>query len=199
MTWDDWKRLEQYAGACVVYLYNNHFIEAGAGEAIYSPASCIKAFIQHCASMGRSNLAKTVSSLGALRVPVNIAVEYCQQGRAKHLGWGRALTYDREVCYIAYYDPGNAAYAGYMNCLFTKDEITDMCRGSPDPSEELLGDILETATGLLVVACRFPELFPKWGGKQEVEASNDLSIGMRPLSQLRCTPRRAERGDGQLV
>ena len=170
VTWDDWKRLEQYAGACAVYLYNNHFLEFDSGEAIYKPRDCIKLFIKHCAFMSRSNLAKTVSSMAALRVPVNIAVEYCQQGRAKHLGWERALTYDGDVCYIAYYDAGNAAYAGYMNCLFTRDEITDMCRGSPDPSEELLGDILETAAGLLVVACRFPELFPKWGGKQEVEA-----------------------------
>ena len=170
VTCDDWKRLEQYAGACAVYLYNNHFLDHDSGEAVHNLRDCIKLFIKHCASMSRSNLAKTISSMGALRVPVNIAVEYCQQGRAKHLGWERALTYDGDVCYIAYYDPGNAAYAGYMNCLFTRDEITDMCRGSPDPSEELLGDILETAAGLLTVACRFPDLFPMWGGKQEVEA-----------------------------
>ncbi|CAE7452997.1 unnamed protein product, partial [Symbiodinium pilosum] len=90
--------------------------------------------------------------------------------RARHLGWGRALSYNGHVCYVAYYDPGNAAYAGFMNCLFTREEITEMCRGSPDPSEELLGDIIEIATGLLVVALRFPGMFPKWGGKHVIEA-----------------------------
>ena len=48
--------------------------------------------------------------------------------------------------------------------------ITEMCRGSPDPSEELLGDIIEIATGLLVVALRFPDMFPKWGAKHVIEA-----------------------------
>ena len=99
-----------------------------------------------------------------------MAIEYCQQGRARHLGWGRALSYNGHVCYIAYYDPGNAAYAGFMNCLFTREEITEMCRGSPDPSEELLGDIIEIATGMLVIALRFPGMFPKWGGKHVIEA-----------------------------
>ena len=99
-----------------------------------------------------------------------MAIEYCQQGRARHLGWGRALSYNGNVCYIAYYDPGNAAYAGFMNCLFSREEITEMCRGSPDPSEELLGDIIEIATGLLVVALRFPGMFPKWGAKHVIEA-----------------------------
>ena len=170
VSWDDWKRLEQNCTACAVYLYRNYFIDAVTGEAICNPASNIKSFIQHCATTSRSSLAKTVSSLGALRVPVNMAIEYCQQGRARHLGWGRALSHTGNVCYIAYYDPGNAAYAGYMNCLFTREEITEMCRGSPDPSEELLGDIIEIATGLLVVALRFPDMFPMWGAKHVIEA-----------------------------
>ena len=46
----------------------------------------------------------------------------------------------------------------------------DHVRGSPSPSEELLGDILETATGVLVVAARFPDMFDKWGGKRTIEA-----------------------------
>ena len=119
VSWDDWKRLEQNCAACAVYLYKTYFVDEGTDEVICEPANNIKNFIRHCASTSRSNLAKTVSSLGALRVPVNMAVEYCQQGRARHLGWGRALSEDGNVCYIAYYDPGNAAYAGFMNCLFT--------------------------------------------------------------------------------
>ena len=153
-----------------MFLYRNYFLDVGTAEAICGPASNIKNFIQHCATTSRSNLAKTVSSLGALRVPVNMAIEYCQQGRAKHLGRERALTHTGDVCYVAYYNPGNAAYAGYINCLFFREEITEMCRGSPDPSEELLGDIIEIATGLLVVALRFPEMFPKWGAKHVIEA-----------------------------
>ncbi|CAE7552419.1 unnamed protein product, partial [Symbiodinium pilosum] len=168
VSWDDWKRLEQNCAARAVHLYQTYFIDVGTGEAICDPASNIKNFIQHCATASRSNLAKTVSSLGALRVPVNMAIEYCQQGRARHLGWGRALSYNGHVCYVAYYE--NAAYAGFMNCLFAREEITEMCRGSPDPSEELLGDIIEIATGLLVVALRFPGMFPKWGGKHVIEA-----------------------------
>ena len=67
ISWDDWKRLEQHAAACAVYLYRNFFVDQNTGDAIFDPARGIKHFIYRCATMSRSNLAKTVSSLGALR------------------------------------------------------------------------------------------------------------------------------------
>ena len=151
--------MEQNAAACGVYPYRNFFIDQTTGEAIFDPSHGIKHYIFHCTSSARSNLAKTVSSLGALRVPVSTAVECCQQGRAKHLAWEHALSHAGDVCYIAYYDPGNAAYAGFMNCLFSVEEISIMCNGSTDPSEELLGDIVEIAVN---------DLFEKWGGKATI-------------------------------
>ena len=62
-------------------------------------------------------------------------------------------------CYICYYDAGNSVYAGFMKSILTPEDRRDLYNGVTDPREELLGDTLELALGILTLAGRFPNHF----------------------------------------
>ena len=36
------------------------------------------------------------------------------------------LSHAGDVSYISYYDAGNSAYAGFLRCLFSAEEIVEM-------------------------------------------------------------------------
>ena len=71
---------------------------------------------------------------------------------------------------IAYYDAGNAAYAGFIKTLLSPQERVELFRGSENPLEQLLGDVFELALGMLTFALRFPGLFDRWGQVEDINA-----------------------------
>ena len=110
-----------------------------------------------------------ISHFGALRVTVQQACEYAGRGKAKQLGWDRAYNQDGDLCYICYYDGGNATYAGFMRALLSPSELQELF-GSTNVKEELLGDVLEFALGILTIATRYPRHFPNWDGPETTNA-----------------------------
>ena len=87
------------------------------------------------------------------------------------MAWELSKDAQGHTCFLAMYDPGNAAYAGFMHILFAREEVMQMFNGNSDPAAELLGDCVELACGLLHVALRFPEMFPEWGNRNDTLAS----------------------------
>ena len=51
-----------------------------------------------------------------------------------------------------------------MKVLFTPEESRELYNGVTSPREELLGDTLELALGVLTLAMRYPAHFPNCGG-----------------------------------
>ena len=109
-------------------------------------------------------------SYGGLRCPIATSIAYASWGKAKQLAWDRAYDAQNNLCFIAYYDAGNAAYAGFMKTLLTPQEREDLFRGSENPAEELLGDVFELALGLLTFGVRYPFLVKRWGSQQDINA-----------------------------
>ena len=68
------------------------------------------------------------------------------------------------------YDAGNRAYAGYLRALFTAEEMVEMVQTS-DPNEELLGDIIEIAMGILMLALKYPNAFSGWMSLEQTNAT----------------------------
>ena len=91
-------------------------------------------------------------------------------GKAKQLTRDRAYDEEGSLCFIAYHDAGNAAYAGFLKALLSPQERVDLFRGSENPLEELLGDVFEHALGMLTFALRWPELFDRWGDVDTINA-----------------------------
>ena len=133
--------------------------------------------------------------------PCEHALDFPVWGEAKQLTWDRAYDQSGNLCYIAYYDAGNAAYA----TLLSPQERVELFRGNENPHEELLGDVFELALGLLTFALRWPGLFDRWG---DVDAINACINGLE-----RCfvrysaresialvtsrTPRKTKTGEGR--
>ena len=91
-------------------------------------------------------------------------------GKAKQLAWDRAPNKDGELCYICYYDAGNTVYAGFVRSILTPEDRRELYNGVTDPREELLGDALELALGVLTLATRYPSHFINWGGSEGANA-----------------------------
>ena len=115
-------------------------------------------------------MGKVVSAYGGRRCPVATAIDYASWGKVKQLAWDRAYDSQNNLCFIAYYDARNAAYAGFMKTLLTPQEREELFRGSENPAEELWGDVLELSLGLLTFGLRYPNLFKKWGSVQDINA-----------------------------
>ncbi|CAE7705382.1 unnamed protein product [Symbiodinium sp. KB8] len=111
-----------------------------------------------------------VSSYGGIRYPPGLALSFPVWNKAKQLTWDRAYDEEGNLCFIAYHDAGNAAYAGFLKTLLTPQERVQLFRGSANPLEELLGDVFEITLGMLTFALRFPELFPTWGDVDVINA-----------------------------
>ena len=86
------------------------------------------------------------------------------------MAWDRAYDKDGEPCYICYYDVGNSVYAGFMKSILTPEDRRELYNGVTDPREELPGDTLELALGILTLAARFPNHFTNWGGSEGANA-----------------------------
>ena len=96
--------------------------------------------------------AKRFLTSGGLRIAPYQAIEYAGWGKTKQLAWDRAYDKDGELCYICYYDAGNSVYAGFMKSILTPEDRRELYNSVADPREELLGDTLELALGILTLA-----------------------------------------------
>ena len=92
------------------------------------------------------------------------------RGKAKQLAWDRAYDASNNLCYICYYDAGNSVYAGFMKSILTPEDRRELYFSVTDPREELLGDTLELALGILTMAIRYPNHFINWGGSDGANA-----------------------------
>ncbi|CAE7480865.1 unnamed protein product [Symbiodinium sp. CCMP2456] len=106
---------ETYALACARYLYVQKFQEAKPGDDLLE-------YIKKCCPLVYMSVGKVVSSYGGLRCPIATSVAYASWGKARQLAWDRAQDAQNNLCFIAYYDAGNAAYAGFMKTLLTPQE-----------------------------------------------------------------------------
>ena len=142
---NDYKGLrenETYALACARYIYVQHFADVKPGDDLLE-------YIRKCCPVAYTSVGKVVSAYGGRRCPVATAIDYASWGKVKQLAWDRAYDSQNNLCFIAYYDARNAAYAGFMRTLLTPQEREELFRGSENPAEELWGDVLELSLGLL--------------------------------------------------
>ena len=86
--------------------------------------------------------------------------------KPKQLAWDRAYDANGNLCYLCYYDARNSVYAGFMKSILTPEDRRELYNGVTDPRDELLGDTLELALGILRMAIRFPNHFINWGGSE---------------------------------
>ena len=154
---------ERYALACAYYLYTNDLIDI-------QPVDDLMEYVRRCCPIAYTQVGKVVSSYGGIRYPPGLALSFPIWNKAKQLTWDRAYDEEGNLCFIAYYDAGNAAYAGFLKTLLTPQERVELFRGSENPLEELLGDVFEIILGMLTFALRFPELFTRWGGPDTINA-----------------------------
>ena len=159
----DLRTSESYSLACAMYIYIHHFQETKPGDNLLD-------YIKKCCPIAYRSVRKVVSAYGGLRCPIATAIAYSSWGKAKQLAWDRAYDAQNNLCFMAYYDAGNAAYAGFMKTLLTPQEREELFRGCENPAEELLGDVLELSLGLLTFGPRYPHLFKKWGSSQDINA-----------------------------
>ena len=154
---------EIYALACAYHIYSNDLIDI-------KPADDLMEYIRRCCPIAYTQVGKVVSSYGGIRYPPGLALSFPVWNKAKQLTWDRAYDEEGNLCFIAYHDAGNAAYAGFLKTLLTPQERVQLFRGSANPLEELLGDVFEITLGMLTFALRFPELFPTWGDVDVINA-----------------------------
>ena len=101
-----------------------------------------------------------ISNVGGMRVSPENAIAFSRVGRGKQLFGirgrnGEVLPHGtRPESLLAF----NAAYAGYVRNVFDTAEVNGIMN-SPDPKEELLGDAVEIALGILAIANRYPSKF----------------------------------------
>ena len=89
-------------------------------------------------------------------------MEKATWGKTQQLSWDRAYDKDGNLCFIGYYDAGNAAYAGYMKKILTVEERKQLFKRVENPREEMLEDVFELGLGILALAMRYPSKFPNW-------------------------------------
>ena len=178
------RKNEMYALACAyhIYLHDLHDLQ---------PADDLMEFIRRCCPIAYKQVGKVVSSYGGIRCTPSQALDFPLWRKAKQLTWDRAYDEFGNLCYIAYYDAGNAAHAGFIKTLLSPQERVQLFRGSENPLEELLGDVFELALGKLTFALRWPGLFERWG---EVDTINACINGLE-----RCFSRYSARESLMLI
>ena len=154
---------ESYSLACAYHIYVNDLQDV-------RPSEDLMEFLRRCCPIAYKAVGKVVSAYGGIRCTPEYALVYPIWGRAKQLSWDRTYDQAGHLCYIAYYDAGNAAYAGFIKTLLSPQERIELFRGNENPHEELLGDVFELTLGLLTVAIRFPGLFDRWGDVETINA-----------------------------
>ena len=153
---------QEYALASAIYAYDTSW-------QFKNPSDDMVSFLKACAPVAYTDYGKTISHYGGLRI-APYAIEYAGWGKAKQLAWDRAYDKDGELCYICYYDAGNSVYAGFMKSILTPEDRRELYNSVADPREELLGDTLELALGILTLATRLPSRFINWGGSEGANA-----------------------------
>ena len=165
-----WKSVDEdyrFAAACAMSLIDTHL----NNQTTTAPQDGnIREYIRLCSTMRNIQEAKLVSLHGFLRVDVQHAHIYAKQGACKQVGWDEALNSGGQMCWLMCYDAGNRAYAGYLRALFTAEEMVEMVQTS-DPNEELLGDIIEIAMGILMLALKYPNVFSGWMSLEQTNAT----------------------------
>ena len=156
----EWQR---YGLASAMYAYDN-FLQFS------NPCEDMVAFLKACAPIAYTDYGKAISHYGGLRIAPWQAIEYAGCGRAKQLAWDRAYDASGSLCYICYYDAGNSVYAGFMKSILTPEDRRELYNGVTNPREELLGDALELALGILTMAIRYPNHFINWRGSDGANA-----------------------------
>ena len=146
-----------------MYAYDN-FLQ------IVNPCEDMVAFLKACAPIAYTDYGKAISHYGGLRIAPLQAIEYAGCGRAKQLAWDRAYDESGDLYYICYYDAGNSVYAGFMKSILTPEDRRELYHGVTNPREELLGDTLELALGILTMAIRYPNYFINWRGSDGANA-----------------------------
>ena len=155
---------EKYALACAYYIYTNDLIDV-------RPADDLMEYVRRCCPIAYTQVGKVVSSYGGIRYPPGQeALSFPVWNKAKQLTWDRAYDEEGNLCFVAYYDAGNAAYAGFLKTLLSPQERVELFRGSENPLEELLGDVFEITLGMLTFALQFPELFSLWKDVDTINA-----------------------------
>ena len=149
--------------AAAMYAYDN-FLQ------FMNPCDDMVAFLKACAPIAYTDYGKAISHYGGLRIAPLQAVEYAGCGRAKQLARDRAYDENGDLCYICYYDAGNSVYAGFMKAILTPEERRELYHGVTNSGEELLGDTLELALGILTLAVRYPSHFINWKRSDEANA-----------------------------
>ena len=139
---------ETYALACAYYIYLHDLHDL-------QPADDLMEYIRKCCPIVYKQVGKIVSSYGGIRCTPSQALDFPLWRKAKQLTWDRAYDALGNLCFVAYYDAGNAAYAGFMKTLLSPEERVQLFRGSENPLEELLGDVFELALGMLTFALRW--------------------------------------------
>ena len=155
----DWQK---YSLASAMYAYDQHL-------QFKDPREDMVAFLKVCAPVAYTGYGKTISHFGGLRIAPHQAIEYAW-GKAKQLAWDRAPNKDGQLCYICYYDAGNSVYAGFVRSILTPEDRRELQNVVTDLREELLGDTLELALGVLTLATRYPSHFINWGGSEGANA-----------------------------
>ncbi|OLQ05655.1 hypothetical protein AK812_SmicGene11166 [Symbiodinium microadriaticum] len=154
---------ERYALACAYYIYTNNLIDI-------QPVDDLMEYVRRCCPIAYTQVGKVVSSYGGSRYPAGQALSFPVWNKAKQLTWDRAYDEEGNLCFIAYYDAGNSAYAGFLKTLLSPQERVELFRASENPLEVLLGDVFEIALGMLTVALRFPGLFSRWRDVDDINA-----------------------------
>ena len=165
-----WKSVDEdyrFAAACAISLIDTHL---DSHTTTAPQDGNIREYIRLCSAMRNISEAKLVSMYGYLRVDVRHAYIYAKQGACRQVGWDEASNSGGQVCWLMCYDAGNRAYAGYLRALFTADELVEMVQ-TPDPNEELLGDIIEIAMGILMLALKYPTAFSEWMSLEQTNAT----------------------------
>ena len=92
------------------------------------------------------------------------------EGPNSYIAWDRAYDESGDLCYICYHDAGKSVYAGFMKSILTPEDRRELYNGVTNPRQELLGDTLELALGILTMAIRYPNHFINWRGSDGANA-----------------------------
>ncbi|OLP76572.1 hypothetical protein AK812_SmicGene43476 [Symbiodinium microadriaticum] len=162
----DLRESESYSLARAYHIYVNDLQDV-------RPSDDLKELLRRlrrCCPIAYKAVGKVVSAYGGIRSTPEYALVYPIWGRTKQLSWDRAYGQAGHLCFIAYYDAGNAAYAGFIKTLLSPQERIELFRGNENPHEDLLGGVFELTLGFLILAIRFPGLFDRWGDVDTVNA-----------------------------
>ena len=145
------------------------------------PVGDLMEFLRRCCPIAYKSVGKVVSAYGGIRCTPEHALDFPVWGKAKQLTWDRAYDQTGNLCYIAYYDAGNAAYAGFIKTLLSPQERVELFRGNENPREELPGDVMYLSSRWAFLHSRSDSLVCSINGGMSIP-STPASMGWRDAS-----------------